>query len=108
MDAGESARCLGRGKGQGNIYLTTVWLSPECQHFYASSESKCLLGDARGHLCEEQIFHESFIPVCLSDLSAVPEPAAAVCPLVAQFFGILSVSVYQPTLITPIYQESVA
>lgn len=85
-------RCLGRGKGQRNIYLTTVWLSPECQHFYASSESKYLLGNTRGHLLEEQIFHESFIPVCLTVLSAVPEPAAVVCPPVAQFFGILGLS----------------
>lgn len=50
----------------------------------------------------------SFLPVCLTVLSAVPEPVAVVCPPVAQFFGILGVSAYQSTVITPIYQESVA
>lgn len=49
----------------------------------------------------------SFLSVCLTVLSAVPEPAAVVCPPVAQFFGILGVSAYQPALITAIYQERV-
>lgn len=73
-----------RAKGQ----LTTVWLSPECQHFYASSEPKCLLGDARGHLLEEQIFHESFIFVCLSVCSLCCARAYSCGPSpVAQFLA---------------------